>query len=102
MKNGFGGSLAIQWFVSQLFAFMLLGPAHVAAQTMCSGGTGTACVLTWQNDNWRTGQNLDETSITYQSFGGWPTFAFCAKVVSETSRRDQPICEINSYASAEM
>jgi hypothetical protein len=69
-------SLAIQWFVSPLLAFMLLGAgAPSEAQTMCSAAAGKTCVLTWQNDNYRTGQNLNETAITYQSFGN-PNFEF--------------------------
>jgi hypothetical protein len=61
-------SLAAQSFNYVLLALVVFGfGPRLGAQTMCGGGTGTACVLTWQNDNWRTGQNLNETSITNQA-----------------------------------
>ena len=61
-------SLDTQWFNYVLLALVVSGfGPRLGAQTMCGGGTGTACVLTWQNDNWRTGQNLNETSITNQA-----------------------------------
>ncbi len=40
-------------------------PRSSSAQTLCA--TGTVCVTTWQNDNYRTGQNLSESTITYQT-----------------------------------
>src|SRR5579862_5168056 len=46
------------------FVVVLLAPAS-SAQSFCSG-TGV-CVLTWQNDTYRTGDNLDESTITHGS-----------------------------------
>ncbi len=44
--------------------FLALASAPSSTQTPCSSGI---CVLTWQNDTYRTGDNLSETTITPSS-----------------------------------
>ena len=63
------GSWASPFSMCAVLPVLLLAMAAVpsSAQNLCASSTGTACVLTWQNDNLRTGQNLNETSITYQT-----------------------------------
>jgi|HubBroStandDraft_6_1064221.scaffolds.fasta_scaffold07720_2 hypothetical protein len=56
-------SLLIRRCVSVLLLTALFAAGmRLAAQsqTMCTGAANAACVLTWQNDNYRTGQNLSE------------------------------------------
>jgi len=56
-------SLLIRRCVSVLLLTALFAAGmRLAAQsqTMCNGAANAACVLTWQNDNYRTGQNLSE------------------------------------------
>ena len=44
--------------------FLAFATASSSAQTLCSSGV---CVLTWQNDAYRTGDNLSESTITSSS-----------------------------------
>ena len=60
-----GTHRAKQWFTRALSLGVLLGIASVAAaQGLGSGGVN---VLTWQDDTYRTGDNLNESTITYST-----------------------------------
>ncbi len=47
-----------------VIVFLTVVIASSGAQTLCSTGV---CVLTWQNDTYRTGNNLSESRITPSS-----------------------------------
>jgi hypothetical protein len=57
---------ATEWFVLALSVGALLAIASTvsSAQGLCSTGV---CVLTWHNDNYRTGDNLNESMIMYNT-----------------------------------
>jgi len=74
MRKYFG---PLQFFIPAVLVvvFLAFATAPSGAQTLCPTGTGTICVLTWQQDTpsictgcaYRTGQNLSESAITYSS-----------------------------------
>jgi len=53
----------LQFFIQCALAviFFAHASAPLSAQTLCSTGV---CVLTWQNDTYRTGDNLKEGTLT--------------------------------------
>ncbi len=53
-------------FVAVFFlsCFASVAPEGLVAQTICDTGT---CVATWHNDTYRTGQNLAEGTLTYNT-----------------------------------
>ena len=57
MKNNVTSVLGFAVF----FLAVTLGSASSAAQVQCTTGV---CVTTWHNDNWRTSQNTNETTLT--------------------------------------
>jgi len=44
--------------------FTAFAIAPSSGQTLCSTGV---CVTTWQNDTYRTGDNLNESTLTYNT-----------------------------------
>lgn len=50
----------------------------VAQSGICSQGTNTACVLTWHNDNGRTGQNLNEGNLLYNNISSTSFGQLCS------------------------
>src|SRR5271154_7643300 len=54
-----------RWLVALFFVNLLgISPGRSSAQTLCGAGV---CVLTWQDDTYRTGQNLNESTLTYDA-----------------------------------
>jgi hypothetical protein len=51
-------------------------------------------VTTWQNDNWRTGQNLSETTLTTSSFGNNGFGLICRVVLSQIGPSNKPSYQI--------
>ena len=51
----------------------------LSAQTLC--GSGTVCVTTWQNDNYRTGQNLSEGTLLYSNLLGSSFGQLCSTLL---------------------
>ena len=64
MRKCFGPS---RFFVPAVLAvvFFAAASARSSNPTLCP--TGTVCVTTWQNDTYRTGDNLSESAITPSS-----------------------------------
>jgi hypothetical protein len=63
MRKRFGSLRSVPAVL--LFAFLAAVTAPLGAQTLCP--SGTACVTTWQNDTYRTGNNVSESTITASS-----------------------------------
>ncbi|HXM23726.1 MAG TPA: hypothetical protein VN948_20885 [Terriglobales bacterium] len=63
MRKYFG---PLQFFIPAVLVvvFLAVATAPSSAQIPCDTGAGV-CVLTWQNDTNRTGDNLNESTITY-------------------------------------
>jgi len=56
-----GKSVTLALGFAVLCIAITLGSAPASAQIQCTNGV---CVTTWHNDNWRTGQNTSETTLT--------------------------------------
>jgi hypothetical protein len=61
-----GKSGPLQFYAPVIGVVMFLTFATPSSAQLCGSGTGV-CVLTWQNDAYRTGDNLQETTLTYNS-----------------------------------
>ena len=62
------GVSQICFSAAALFFLLAVATTSSIAQTLCA--TGTVCVTTWQNDNGRTGDNLNEGILTASSITG--------------------------------
>jgi hypothetical protein len=54
---------ALQFYAPGVLVVVFLAFTS-SAQTLCSTGV---CVVTWQNDTYRTGNNLSESTLTYNT-----------------------------------
>jgi len=54
------------WAVSLTVSLRMLSTPSIA-QVLGNGGVN---VLTWHNDTYRTGDNLNESTLTYNTIGG--------------------------------
>jgi hypothetical protein len=61
MKKRLG---AVQFAAVIVVVFLAVATAPSSGQTLCSTGV---CVTTWQNDTYRTGDNLNESTVTYNT-----------------------------------
>jgi hypothetical protein len=55
---------AVQSAAVLVVVFLAVAVARSSGQTLCSTGV---CVTTWQNDTYRTGDNLNEGTLTYNT-----------------------------------
>jgi hypothetical protein len=56
---------AVASFGVSVALFLVIATVLPSAQTLCA--PNTVCVTTWHNDNYRTGDNLNEATLTYST-----------------------------------
>jgi hypothetical protein len=60
--------------------FLLLSFAAITGLTQNAKAQAGVNVLTWHNDNWRTGQNTNETILTTTNAGSTSTFGLLCRI----------------------
>jgi hypothetical protein len=59
---------------------LLLSFAAITGLTQNAKAQAAVSVLTWHNDNWRTGQNTNETILTPTKVGSTSTFGLLCRI----------------------